>query len=171
MQFTEEKLGKAERTELDPHLESLGQRTDHAKVYTERLVKGVEAVLVPNPAARLETFVADSMGPGSAADRVAGLVGGATGMNVGLGGERQRMSNLEYLGGDMVEAGNEFGPGTPYGQLVLLLLLLLLLFCLFCVVACVVVVVAAAAAVGFVFVASSALVSVLWFSVGILYFF
>ena len=27
-----------------------------------------------------------------------------------------RLSNLEYLGQDMNEAGNEFGPGTPYGR-------------------------------------------------------
>ena len=25
------------------------------------------------------------------------------------------MSNLEYLGCDMIEAGNEFGTTTPYG--------------------------------------------------------
>jgi endophilin-B len=27
-----------------------------------------------------------------------------------------RLSNLEYLGLDMIEAGNEFGPGTAYGM-------------------------------------------------------
>lgn len=27
-----------------------------------------------------------------------------------------RLSNLEYLGQDMIEAGNEFGPGTAYGN-------------------------------------------------------
>lgn len=27
-----------------------------------------------------------------------------------------RLSNLEYLGLDMIEAGNEFGPGTSYGK-------------------------------------------------------
>ncbi|KAG8267825.1 Endophilin-B1 [Homalodisca vitripennis] len=27
-----------------------------------------------------------------------------------------RLSNLEYLGLDMIEAGNEFGPGTAYGS-------------------------------------------------------
>jgi endophilin-B len=32
-----------------------------------------------------------------------------------------RLSNLEYLGLDMIEAGNEFGPGTAYGMLLLLL--------------------------------------------------
>lgn len=26
-----------------------------------------------------------------------------------------RLSNLEYFGQDMIEAGNEFGPGTLYG--------------------------------------------------------
>lgn len=27
-----------------------------------------------------------------------------------------RLSNLEYLGLDMIDAGNEFGPGTAYGK-------------------------------------------------------
>lgn len=27
-----------------------------------------------------------------------------------------RLSNLEYLGLDMVQAGNDFGSGTPYGK-------------------------------------------------------
>lgn len=30
-----------------------------------------------------------------------------------------RLSNIEYLGLDMIEAGNEFGPGTAYGMLAL----------------------------------------------------
>ena len=33
-----------------------------------------------------------------------------------IGLKDTRLSNLEYLGGDMVEAGNQFGPGTPYGN-------------------------------------------------------
>lgn len=49
MQFTEEKLGKAERTETDPHFEELCKKTDKVKLYTEKLVKDSEAVLVPNP--------------------------------------------------------------------------------------------------------------------------
>ena len=32
-----------------------------------------------------------------------------------LGIKNERMSNLEYLGNDMIEAGNEFGTTTPYG--------------------------------------------------------
>ena len=48
-QFTEERLGKAERTENDPAFENLAKRTDKIKGYTEKLVKNTEAVLVPNP--------------------------------------------------------------------------------------------------------------------------
>ncbi len=33
-----------------------------------------------------------------------------------IGLKDTRLSNLEYLGGDMIEAGNEFGAGTPYGE-------------------------------------------------------
>ncbi len=33
-----------------------------------------------------------------------------------IGLKNTRLSNLEYLGNDMVEAGNEFGAGTPYGS-------------------------------------------------------
>ena len=33
-----------------------------------------------------------------------------------IGVTNTRLTNLEYLGTDMIEAGNEFGPGTPYGS-------------------------------------------------------
>ena len=33
-----------------------------------------------------------------------------------LGLKREQLTNHEYLGGDMIEAGNEFGPDTPYGS-------------------------------------------------------
>ena len=32
-----------------------------------------------------------------------------------IGLKNERLTNLEYLGNDMIEAGNEFGTGTPYG--------------------------------------------------------
>ena len=41
-QFTEERLGKAERTENDAAFESLSKRTDKIKGYTEKLVKNSE---------------------------------------------------------------------------------------------------------------------------------
>ena len=33
-----------------------------------------------------------------------------------LGLKREQLTNHEYLGGDMIEAGNEFSSGTPYGS-------------------------------------------------------
>ena len=33
-----------------------------------------------------------------------------------IGVTNKRLTNLEYLGQDMIEAGNEFGAGTPYGK-------------------------------------------------------
>ena len=36
-----------------------------------------------------------------------------------LGLKTERLTNLEYLGEDMVEAGTEFGPDTPYGAALL----------------------------------------------------
>lgn len=48
-QYTEEKLGKAERTQLDPHLMMLENKTDNMKNLTEKLKNNSAAVLVPNP--------------------------------------------------------------------------------------------------------------------------
>ena len=48
-QFTEEKLGKSERTELDAQFDELARKTDKIKGCTEKFVKDTEAVLVPNP--------------------------------------------------------------------------------------------------------------------------
>lgn len=94
MQLTEEKLGTSERTELDANLENLVERADCARNYTEKLVKNSEAVLIPNPGNRLEDFVFEKI-------------------------EKQkpkRLSNLEYLGLDMIEAGGEFGQDGDYGS-------------------------------------------------------
>ena len=33
-----------------------------------------------------------------------------------IGIHNERKSNFEYLGADMIEGGNEFGAGTPYGN-------------------------------------------------------
>jgi len=98
VQFTEERLGKAERTELDPHFVALEQKTDSCKGYTEKIKANCEAVLVPNPAARAESLFFDNV----PVDKI--------------GIKNERLTNSEYLGTDMVEAGNEFGVGTPYGS-------------------------------------------------------
>lgn len=94
MQLTEEKLGTSEKTELDAHFENLWERADTTKTWTEKIVRNAEAVLIPNPGNRIEDFIYEKI-------------------------EKKkptRLSNLEYLGLDMIEAGNEFGPGTAYGS-------------------------------------------------------
>lgn len=49
LKYTEERLGTSDKTELDAHFETLAQRSDRTKFWTERLVGKTEAVLQPNP--------------------------------------------------------------------------------------------------------------------------
>lgn len=45
-QFTEEKLGTSERTELDSYFESLLERADSTKNFTEKILGDAEAYMV-----------------------------------------------------------------------------------------------------------------------------
>ncbi|KAJ7406089.1 Endophilin-B1 [Willisornis vidua] len=92
--FTEEKLGQAEKTELDAHLENLLSKAECTKLWTEKIMKQTEVLLQPNPNARIEEFVYEKL------DRKA----------------PSRMNNPEILGQYMIDAGNDFGPGTAYGN-------------------------------------------------------
>ncbi|XP_028273513.1 endophilin-B2-like isoform X6 [Parambassis ranga] len=94
VQFTEEKLGQAEKTELDPHLENLITRADGTKNWTEKILRQTEVLLQPNPSARIEEFIYDKL------DKKL----------------PSRTTNAELLGQYMLEAANEFGPETPYGS-------------------------------------------------------
>lgn len=94
MQLTEEKLGTSERTELDSHFENLAERAETTRIYTEKLVKDTEAALIPNPGYRVEDFIFEKIDKQKPA----------------------RLSNMEYLGMDMIEAGSEFGGDGSYGK-------------------------------------------------------
>uniref|UniRef100_I3LWJ2 Endophilin-B1 n=1 Tax=Ictidomys tridecemlineatus TaxID=43179 RepID=I3LWJ2_ICTTR len=87
VQFTEEKLGQAEKTELDAHLENLLSKAECTKIWTEKIMKQTED-------ARIEEFVYEKL------DRKA----------------PSRINNPELLGQYMIDAGTEFGPGTAYGN-------------------------------------------------------
>lgn len=81
LQLTEEKLGTAEKTELDGHFESLAERAECTKNWTEKILRNTEAVLTPNPGNRAEDYLFEKI-------------------------EKKkpvRLSNLEYLGLDMIE--------------------------------------------------------------------
>ncbi|KAG8010973.1 Protein zer-1-like protein [Nibea albiflora] len=93
-QFTEERLGQAEKTELDPHLENLITRADGTKNWTEKILRQTEVLLQPNPSARIEEFIYDKL------DKKL----------------PSKVTNAEVLGQYMLEAASEFGPGTPYGH-------------------------------------------------------
>ncbi|KFQ27330.1 Endophilin-B2, partial [Mesitornis unicolor] len=94
LQFTEEKLGQAEKTELDAHFESLLARADCTKNWTEKILRQTEVLLQPNPSARVEEFLYEKL------DRKV----------------PSRVTNGELLAQYMTEAANDFGPGTPYGK-------------------------------------------------------
>uniref|UniRef100_A0A3P9P181 Endophilin-B1 n=1 Tax=Poecilia reticulata TaxID=8081 RepID=A0A3P9P181_POERE len=94
VQFTEEKLGQAEKTELDAHLENLLGRAENTKQWTEKIMKQTEVLLQPNPNVRLEEFVYEKLEKKAPA----------------------RINNHDLLGHSMIEAGSDFGPGTAYGN-------------------------------------------------------
>ncbi|XP_074546186.1 endophilin-B2b isoform X5 [Halichoeres trimaculatus] len=94
VQFTEEKLGQAEKTELDAHLENLISRGDCTKNWTEKILRQTEVMLQPNPSARIEEFIYDKL------DKKL----------------PSRTTNTELLGQFMLDAAAEFGPETPYGS-------------------------------------------------------
>ncbi|XP_039269676.1 endophilin-B1-like isoform X2 [Styela clava] len=94
LQYTEEKLGSAEKTEYDANFENLLERYDRTKNWTEKLKTQTEISLQPNPNMRMEDFVYTKL------DRR----------------PPERATNQEILGATMIEAGNSFGPGTAYGK-------------------------------------------------------
>ncbi|XP_033829092.1 endophilin-B2-like [Periophthalmus magnuspinnatus] len=94
VQYTEEKLGQAERTELDAHFENLMSRADCTKNWTEKIYRQTEVLLQPNPSARIEEFLYEKL------DRKAPC----------------RVTNAELLGQYMEDAAREFGAGGPYGS-------------------------------------------------------
>ncbi|XP_039620303.1 endophilin-B2-like isoform X8 [Polypterus senegalus] len=94
VQYTEEKLGQAEKTELDAHFENLLTRADTTKNWTEKIFRQTEVLLQPNPSARIEEFLYEKL------DRKI----------------PSRITNAELLGQYMIDAANDFGPGAPYGS-------------------------------------------------------
>uniref|UniRef100_A0A3Q2WTL0 SH3 domain containing GRB2 like, endophilin B2 n=1 Tax=Haplochromis burtoni TaxID=8153 RepID=A0A3Q2WTL0_HAPBU len=98
VQFTEEKLGQAEKTELDAKFENLISRADCTKHWTEKIYRQTEVLLQPNPidhtGARIEEFLFEKLDwkvP-------------------------SRVTNAELLGQYMQDAAKEFDLGMPYGN-------------------------------------------------------
>jgi len=49
LQYTEEKLGQAEKTDYDAPFEMLLDRAEKTRNWTEKIMKQTETVLTPNP--------------------------------------------------------------------------------------------------------------------------
>ncbi|XP_022609816.1 endophilin-B1 isoform X1 [Seriola dumerili] len=123
VQFTEEKLGQAEKTELDAHLENLLVRAENTKQWTERIMKQTEVLLQPNP---IHTMMPYHWSTTNTTDQLqVTALCNSLGCDVRLEEfvyeklEKKvptRMNNHELLGQSMIESGNEFGPGTAYGN-------------------------------------------------------
>ncbi|XP_039591616.1 endophilin-B1 isoform X1 [Polypterus senegalus] len=94
VQFTEEKLGQAEKTELDANLENLLTKAENTKIWTEKIMKQTEVLLQPNPNVRIEEFLYEKL------EKKAPT----------------RMNNHDLLGQYMIDSANDFGPGTAYGN-------------------------------------------------------
>ncbi|XP_074601278.1 SH3 domain containing GRB2 like, endophilin-B isoform X2 [Brevipalpus obovatus] len=93
VQYSEEKLGFSEKTELDSRLEHLLKRVDAVKAWTEAIVYKTESVLQPNPGARVEDFIYEK-----------------------LEKKKERSRVVEQLGFDMIDAAQEFGTDTQYSR-------------------------------------------------------
>ncbi|KAI6222303.1 hypothetical protein M3Y99_01514200 [Aphelenchoides fujianensis] len=94
-QYTEETFLKAEKTELDAHFENLLERADKTEEHTKKLLSCIEGYLQPNPTVRMEDVFYEKLELKK--------------------DTKARANNLEHLGQAMLDAGNEFGPSTPYG--------------------------------------------------------
>uniref|UniRef100_A0A3B4YT23 Endophilin-B1-like n=1 Tax=Seriola lalandi dorsalis TaxID=1841481 RepID=A0A3B4YT23_SERLL len=98
VQYTEESIGQADKTELEPGLEQLLALADATKTCTDKIICQTEVLLQPNPGARLE-------------DRLYEHLDWSV---------PSRPRALEALGDQMTQAGLEIGSTTPYGESALL---------------------------------------------------
>lgn len=94
VQYTGETFGTAEKTDLEPDLEELFAKADATKTFTDEIITQTEALLQPNPAARLEDRLYEQLEWRAP----------------------PRPRTLEVLGDLMTNAGLELGSNTPYGS-------------------------------------------------------
>lgn len=72
----------------------MAERSECTKIWTEKIVRDAESVLTPNPGNRVEDYIFEKIEKK----------------------KPKRLSNFEYLGLDMIEAGGEFGQDGAYGS-------------------------------------------------------
>jgi len=93
-QFTEERIGSAEKTVYDAQFENLNLRADRTKNITEKLLRQGEAMVQPNPSVRIEEYMYEKLDKKNP----------------------PRPTNAFILGQTMQDASQDIGPGTAYGS-------------------------------------------------------
>lgn len=93
VQMTQENLGNVEKTQYDADVENLMELTDATQKWTQKLVEHMEAYLQPNPALRMEEFLADK-----------------------LEKKVDRSKPADDLGNTMQSASQEIGTNSGYGD-------------------------------------------------------
>jgi len=93
-QYTEEKLGNAEKTEFDESFQTMLTQADKTKAWTEKIIKQTECYLQPNPAVRVEDKMQEKL----------------------QGYKATRLMETDMLGTVLTDAGNDLSSGAPaYG--------------------------------------------------------
>jgi len=94
MQFTEEKIGSAEKTEYDTAFQAKIDQSDKVKNWTEKILKQTECFLQPNTASRMEDKMQEALN----------------------GLKATRLTESDILGQVYMDAGNDLSSGAPgYG--------------------------------------------------------
>ena len=91
----------------------LDKKTESTQILTEKIKNNISAVLVPNPGKKTH-ITSVTLLPSTLAARAEAFFFSSVPVN-SIGLKSDRLTNHEYLGNDMLEAGNEFGTSTPYG--------------------------------------------------------
>jgi len=94
-QFTEEKLGQAEKTEYDEEFKKNLDQAEKIKTWTEKIMKQTESYLQPNPTVRAQNNIQERL----------------------QGYKATRILETDLLGQTLVEAGNDLSSAAPaYGD-------------------------------------------------------
>lgn len=82
---------------MDGYFENLLTRAEQIKSLTEKIVASAESVLQPNPGTRVEDYLIEKLA-------VAEMK------------RKERLRNLEWLGSNMLAAGQDLTTGDTYGS-------------------------------------------------------